>query len=133
MRRKPFAVQRTASPLRVRDGPAGRQVIDGLRKHVRKPPAPRLSSSRVRAACRSGPFLFDKVMTPVRPLIKEMEIMRFLGLVRSAEGQGAPPPEMMEAMGRFIEASLENGSLVQTGGLAPGTAPDPKPQTGGRL
>jgi hypothetical protein len=62
-----------------------------------------------------------------------MEIMRFLGLVRSAEGQGAPPPAMMEAMGRFIEASLENGSLVQTGGLAPGAAAVRIRQSAGRL
>ena len=59
--------------------------------------------------------------------------MRFLGLVRSAEGQGPPPPAMMEAMGGFIEASLENGSLVQTGGLAPGAAAVRIRQSGGRL
>lgn len=45
--------------------------------------------------------------------------MRYLGLVRTAEGQGAPPPALIAAMGRFIEASLKNGSLVQTGGLGP--------------
>jgi hypothetical protein len=45
--------------------------------------------------------------------------MRYLGLVRTAEGQGAPPAKLMEAMGTFIEASLKDGSLVQTGGLAP--------------
>ena len=59
--------------------------------------------------------------------------MRFLGLVRAAEGQGTPPPAMMEAMGRFIEASLENGSLVQTGGLAPASAAVRIKQAGGRL
>ena len=59
--------------------------------------------------------------------------MRFLGLVRSTEGQGEPPPAMMEAMGRFIEASLTDGSLVQTGGLAPGAAAVRIRQSGGRL
>jgi hypothetical protein len=59
--------------------------------------------------------------------------MRFLGLVRSREGQGAPPPAMMEAMSGFIEASLKNGSLVQTGGLAPGSDAVRIRQSGGRL
>ena len=59
--------------------------------------------------------------------------MRFMGLVRAAEGQGAPPPEMMEAMGGFIEASLKSGSLIQTGGLAPGSAAVHIRQSSGRL
>ena len=59
--------------------------------------------------------------------------MRFLGLVRSAEGQGAPPPALMQAMGHFIEASLTDGSLVQTGGLAPGSAAVRIRQSAGRL
>lgn len=59
--------------------------------------------------------------------------MRFLGLVRSAEGQGAPPAAMMEAMGGFIKASLKSGSLVQTGGLAPGSAAVRIRQSDGRL
>jgi hypothetical protein len=45
--------------------------------------------------------------------------MRFLGLVRTAEGQGAPPQAMADAMQQFIKESLANGSLVETGGLAP--------------
>lgn len=59
--------------------------------------------------------------------------MRFLGVVRSAEGQGAPPPAMMEAMGRFIEATLKDGSLVQTGGLAPSSAGARLRMSGGAL
>ena len=59
--------------------------------------------------------------------------MRFLGLVRSAEGQGPPPPALMEAMGAFIEASLKDGSLVQTGGLAAPSAGVRMRQSGGRL
>lgn len=59
--------------------------------------------------------------------------MRFLGLVRSPEGQGAPPPALAQAMGAFIEASLKDGSLVQTGGLAPGSSAVRIRQSGGRL
>jgi hypothetical protein len=39
----------------------------------------------------------------------------------------------MEAMGRFIESSLANGSLVQTGGLAAGATAVRIRQSGGRL
>src|ERR1700750_1752674 len=59
--------------------------------------------------------------------------MRFLGLVRAAEGQGTPPRALSEAMGGFIEASLKNGSLVQTGGLAAPSAAVCIRQSGGRL
>jgi hypothetical protein len=62
-----------------------------------------------------------------------MMVMRFLGLVRTAEGQGAPPPALMEAMGAFIDASLKDGSLVQTGGLAPAASACRIRQSGGRL
>jgi hypothetical protein len=44
--------------------------------------------------------------------------MRFLSIIRSAENQGAPPQALLDAMGSFIEESLANGSLVETGGLA---------------
>ena len=59
--------------------------------------------------------------------------MRFLGLVRAAEGQGAPPQALMQAMGGFIETSLKNGSLVETGGLAGTSAAVRIRQSGGRL
>lgn len=59
--------------------------------------------------------------------------MRYLGLVRTAEGQGPPPPALMEAMDRFIEASLKDGSLVQTGGLAPAADGTWLRQSGGKL
>ncbi len=44
--------------------------------------------------------------------------MRFLGLVRTAEGEAAPPKALMDAMQLFVAESLANGSLVETGGLA---------------
>ena len=59
--------------------------------------------------------------------------MRYLGLVRTGENQGAPPAALMEAMDRFIKESLADGSLVQTGGLAPTSAGARVRQSGGRL
>jgi hypothetical protein len=59
--------------------------------------------------------------------------MRFLGLVRSTEGQGAPPQALMQAMDGFIETSLKNGSLVETGGLAAASAGVRIRQSHGRL
>ena len=47
--------------------------------------------------------------------------MRFLTFIRSSESyrEAAPPAALMEAMGRFIQRSLEDGTLVDTGGLLP--------------
>ncbi len=59
--------------------------------------------------------------------------MRFLGLVRGAENQGAPPAALMEAMQKFIAESLKDGSLVQTGGLAPSSQASRVRLTGGKL
>ena len=59
--------------------------------------------------------------------------MRFLGLVRGAEGQGMPPQALMEAMGGFIEKSLKSGGLVETGGLAQPSAAVRIRQSGGKL
>ena len=59
--------------------------------------------------------------------------MRFLGLVRGAEGQGMPPQALMEAMGGFIEKSLKSGGLVETGGLAQTSAAVRIRQSGGKL
>ncbi len=43
--------------------------------------------------------------------------MRFLSLVKSAENQGPAPQALQDAMDKLIADSLENGSLIQTGGL----------------
>jgi hypothetical protein len=59
--------------------------------------------------------------------------MRYLGLIRTTETQGAPPQALMDAMGKFIEASLKDGSLVQTGGLAPTSQGARVRQSGGKL
>ena len=44
--------------------------------------------------------------------------MRFLSVIKSAPGQGAPPQSLQDAMGEFIAACLADGSVVETGGLA---------------
>lgn len=47
--------------------------------------------------------------------------MKYLTFIRHAESyrQSAPPPELMEAMGKFVAQSLRDGTLVDTGGLLP--------------
>src|SRR6185437_6261137 len=45
--------------------------------------------------------------------------MKFLTFIRHSESyrQSGPPAALMEAMGKFVEKSLKDGSLVDTGGL----------------
>jgi len=47
--------------------------------------------------------------------------MKYLTFIRHPESyrDAIPPPALMEAMGRFVEKSLEEGTLVDTGGLRP--------------
>lgn len=47
--------------------------------------------------------------------------MKFLTFIRSSESyrESPPPNALMEAMGKFVEKSLEDGTLVDTGGLLP--------------
>jgi hypothetical protein len=47
--------------------------------------------------------------------------VKYLAFIRTAESyrQAGPPPALMEAMGRFVQKSLQDGSLVDTGGLLP--------------
>jgi hypothetical protein len=47
--------------------------------------------------------------------------MRYLTFVRSSESlrESPPPRAMMEAMGKFVEKSFKDGTLVDTGGLLP--------------
>jgi len=51
--------------------------------------------------------------------------MRFLSIVKSAEGTHAPPA-LIDAMAKLTEESIRNGSVIQTGGLGPS-------RTGARL
>jgi hypothetical protein len=45
--------------------------------------------------------------------------MKYLTFIRCSESYRQPPPALMEAMGKFIEKSTKDGSLVDTGGLLP--------------
>jgi hypothetical protein len=47
--------------------------------------------------------------------------MKYLTFIRHSESdrQAGPPAALMEAMGKFIEQSLKDGILVDTGGLRP--------------
>lgn len=47
--------------------------------------------------------------------------MKYLSFIRHSESfrASAPPPALMDAMGKFVERSLKDGTLVDTGGLLP--------------
>jgi hypothetical protein len=47
--------------------------------------------------------------------------MKYLCFLRHSEKyrESAPPPALMEAMGKFVEQSMKGGVLVDTGGLLP--------------
>jgi hypothetical protein len=47
--------------------------------------------------------------------------MKYLTFIRHSESyrESPPPAALMEAMGKFVEKSLKNGTLVDTGGLLP--------------
>ena len=49
--------------------------------------------------------------------------MKYLTFIRHPESyrEAGPPPALMEAMGKFVQKSREDGSLVDTGGLLPST------------
>ena len=45
--------------------------------------------------------------------------MKYLTFIRHSESyrQSGPPPALLEAMGKFVQKSLKEGVLVDTGGL----------------
>lgn len=47
--------------------------------------------------------------------------MKYLALIRHSEAhrESGPPQALMDAMGEFVQRSLANGTLVDTGGLLP--------------
>lgn len=47
--------------------------------------------------------------------------MKYLTFIRHSESyrQAGPPAALMEAMGKFVQKSLTDGTLVETGGLLP--------------
>ena len=61
--------------------------------------------------------------------------MRFLSFIRSSESfrNQQPPAALMEAMGKFVEKSKREGTLVDTGGLTPSKDGVRFRLTGGKL
>lgn len=59
--------------------------------------------------------------------------MPFLSIIRAAENQGAPPAGLLAAMDQSVAESLRNGSVIQTGGLAPSAAGFKIRMAGGKL
>jgi hypothetical protein len=47
--------------------------------------------------------------------------MKYLSFIRHSESYRAtpPPPALLDAMGKLIERSMKDGTLVETGGLLP--------------
>jgi hypothetical protein len=45
--------------------------------------------------------------------------MRFMMLVKHAENSGPPPKELMDAMERLSQEAVKEGTMVESGGLAP--------------
>lgn len=47
--------------------------------------------------------------------------MKYLTFIRHAEShrEAGPPQALLEAMGQFVQKALQDGSLVDTGGLLP--------------
>src|SRR5262252_5137503 len=47
--------------------------------------------------------------------------MKYLTFIRHSESyrESPPPAGLMEAMGKFVEKSMKDGTLVDTGGLLP--------------
>jgi hypothetical protein len=49
------------------------------------------------------------------------EVMKYLTFIRHSESHrlSGPPAALMEAMGKFVQRALKDGTLVETGGLRP--------------
>ena len=45
--------------------------------------------------------------------------MRFMMIVKSAEGSGLPPKPLMDAIGKLSEQAAKAGTMVGSGGLGP--------------
>ena len=60
--------------------------------------------------------------------------MRFLMLVKTAEGRGMPPKELMDEINRLGEQNKRNGAkLLDSGGLAPTAASTKVRVSGGKV
>jgi hypothetical protein len=59
--------------------------------------------------------------------------MPYLSIIRAAEEQGAPPQALIDAIDQYVARTLKDGTVVSTGGLAPGAAAVRVRITGGRI
>jgi hypothetical protein len=59
--------------------------------------------------------------------------MRFLSIIRASENQGTPPKALIDAIGQQVTKTLQNGTTLSTGGLAPSAAGVRIRIKGGRL
>jgi hypothetical protein len=48
--------------------------------------------------------------------------MPYLSIIRAAEQQGTPPQGLMDAIDQYVAKTLKDGTVLTTGGLAPGSA-----------
>ncbi|MGA9571309.1 MAG: YciI family protein [Candidatus Acidiferrales bacterium] len=54
-------------------------------------------------------------------------------IVKHKEGQGMPPKELMDAIGKLTEEAIKNGTLLGNGGLLPTSAGASVKLSGGRV
>ena len=59
--------------------------------------------------------------------------MRFMMIVKHKEGQGMPPKELMDAIGKLTEEAIKSGTLLGNGGLLPTAAGASVRLSGGRV
>jgi hypothetical protein len=54
-------------------------------------------------------------------MLKGDKTVKYLTFIRHSESyrQGPPPSALMKAMGEFVQNSMKDGTLVETGGLLP--------------
>ncbi len=48
--------------------------------------------------------------------------MPYFSVIRAKEQQGVPPESLMKAMDQYVARTLQDGTVVSTGGLAPSAA-----------
>ena len=59
--------------------------------------------------------------------------MRFMMIVKHAENQGAPPKELMEAIGKLAQEGTQSGAMIGSGGLKPSALGSRVRLSGGRV
>jgi hypothetical protein len=59
--------------------------------------------------------------------------MRFMMLVKSTEKSGPPPKELMDAIAKLGEEASKNGSMIESGGLAPSAMSTRVRLSGGKI